>query len=112
MFTILGDPGRTKRYTWRGAALAAHLAFVLVLLAAREQPIFVQPSSTQVGNGARNVTPLYFAAGDEASARPRTVKEEEAKLRVPVSKPKPKLKARPIQQPPQVAKDGEAGDKA
>lgn len=112
LFTILGDPGKQKRYTWRGAALAAHVAFVGLLFVTREQPIFVQPSSTQLGNGLHNITPLYFAPGDEASARPRTAKEEEAKLRVPVAKPKPKLKTKPMQQPQQVAKDGEAGEKA
>jgi len=111
MFTSLPDPGRQKRFTWRAAAFGAHLALIFGLLATRETPIFVQPSSATLGNGAHNVSLLYFAPGDEANARPRTTDKNEAKLRVPVSKPRPKVKTRPMPQPVQVAKDAEAGQK-
>jgi len=111
MFSSISDPGKSKRYTWRGAAFAAHLAFVALLLVTREQPIFVQSSSTQLGHGARDISVLYFAPGDEADARPRTAKEEEAKLRVPV-KPKAKVKTKPMQKQQQLVKDAEAGEKA
>ena len=109
MFTSLPDPGRRKRYSWRLAAFAVHVAFVAILLAAREKPIFVQPSSVALGNGSRNVSVLYFAPGDEAKARARTTDKEDAKLRVPVNKPKPKLKTKPMPQPVQLAVEAQPG---
>jgi TonB family protein len=111
MFTGLADPGKRRRYRWRGAGFALHVLILAALWVARDKPIFVQPSSTALGNGSRNVTLLYFAPGDEAAARPRTAKQEEAHLRLPAPKPKPRLKTRPMPQPVQLAKDGDTGEK-
>jgi TonB family protein len=111
MFTPLADPGRQKRYSWRGAAFVAHAAFVLLLFAIRETPMFVQASSTALGSGAHNITLLTFAPGEDQTARPHTAKPEESKVLTLASKPKPKPKTRPMKQPVQVAKDGDAGEK-
>jgi TonB family protein len=111
MFTGLLDPGRPKRFAWRAAALAAHIALVGFLLLTRETPIFVQPSSTALGNGSHNITPLYFAPGDDSRARPHTANKEDAQLHAPPKKVRPQPKTRPMQQPEQVAMNGDAGDK-
>lgn len=111
MFSSLADPGRAKRYAWRGVALAAHISFVLVLFALRETPMFVQASSASRGNGARNVSLLYFAPGNDSNARPHTASKEDAKLRVAPKKQRPKVKSKPMEQPVHVAVDGNSGEK-
>jgi TonB family protein len=110
MFTGLADPGRGRRYGWRSVGFGLNFVLIVALWAARDQPMFVQPSSTALGNGTRNVSLLYFAPGNEADARPRTAKEEDPKLRLAV-KPKPKVKTKAMPRPVQLAKDGESGEK-